>query len=68
MSPKTAMSRSPSGLLPDDRRPSNYATNFRTVDGIAVPFTRRIYGYDDTKRKVPEPLLVALDVHDLQFR
>jgi hypothetical protein len=55
-------------LLPDDRRPSNYATNFRTVDGIAVPFTRRIYGYDDARQKVPEPLLVSLDVHDLQFR
>jgi len=47
---------------------ANYATNFRTVDGIAVPFTRRIYGYDDAQRKVPEPVLVALDVHDLQFR
>jgi hypothetical protein len=46
---------------------ANYPSDFHTVDGIAVPFTRRIYGYDDDGQKVPEPLLVSLDVHEVRF-
>jgi hypothetical protein len=32
-----------------------------------MPMRRRVYGYDDEKRKVPEPLLVAIDFHTVSF-
>ena len=40
----------------------NYASNYRDVDGIIIPTTRRIYGYTGNYRLVPEPLLVAIDI------
>ena len=42
-------------------RGANYSTNYKDVQGIKMPTTRRIYAYDDAMQKVPEPLLVALD-------
>jgi hypothetical protein len=39
----------------------------QTVDGIAVPTVRRIHGYDDEQQKIPDPVLVAIDITDLQF-
>ena len=42
-------------------RGANYSTNYKHVQGIKMPTTRRIYAYDDAMQKVPEPLLVALD-------
>ena len=34
----------------------NYAYNYRQVDGIMVPTTRRVVGFDETKRKIPDPV------------
>ena len=46
----------------------NYAHDYREVDGISVPYTkRRVYSYDADKRKIPEPVLVAIDVHAIAF-
>jgi hypothetical protein len=47
---------------------ANYPTNYQTVDGIAVPLVRRIYGYDENQHKIPEPVLVSIDINRLQFR
>jgi hypothetical protein len=47
---------------------ANYPTGYRTIDGIAVPMVRRIYGYDDALRKIGEPVLVTIDISELQFR
>jgi hypothetical protein len=47
---------------------ANYPSRYRTIDGIAVPTVRRIYGYDEQGQKIPEPVLVSLDIKDLQFR
>ena len=46
---------------------ANYASNYRTVDGIVVPTARRIYAYDGTQNKVPDPLLVAIDMGEIAF-
>jgi len=46
---------------------ANYATNYKTVNGIVVPTTRRIYARDEAQQKVPEPLLVAVDMTQLSF-
>jgi hypothetical protein len=45
----------------------NYASEYRNVDGISVPMKRRVYAYDGEKRKILEPVLVAIDVHDIAF-
>jgi hypothetical protein len=45
----------------------NYATDYRDVDGIIIPATRRIYAYEGDYQLVPEPLLVAVDMHEISL-
>jgi hypothetical protein len=45
----------------------NYATDYRNVDGIVVPTKRRVYTSDTNKQKIPEPVLVAIDIGDISF-
>ena len=47
---------------------ANYPSGWQTIDGIAVPTVRHIYGYDDDGAKIPEPVLVSLDISELRFR
>jgi hypothetical protein len=48
-------------------RGPNYASDYRSSNGIIVPHKRRVFAYDGEKRKVAEPLLVAIDIHDIEF-
>jgi hypothetical protein len=45
----------------------NYASEYRSVNGISVPLKRRVYAYDAAKQKIPEPVLVAIDIHEIAF-
>lgn len=45
----------------------NYATNYRDVDGIIVPTTRRVYAYEGDHVVIKDPLLVAIDMGDISF-
>lgn len=45
----------------------NYALDYRDVDGIMVPVTRRIYAYDANKQKILDPVLVAINIRDIAF-
>ena len=45
----------------------NYAVEYRSVDGIVVPMKRGVYAYDAAKRKIPEAVLVAIDIHEIAF-
>jgi hypothetical protein len=45
----------------------NYATDYRIANGLMVPHKRRVFAYDSEKRKVAEPLLVAIDIHEIEF-
>ncbi len=47
---------------------ANYSTNYREFQGIKMPTTRRVYAYDADGRKVPEPLLVSIDIQSISFR
>jgi hypothetical protein len=38
-----------------------------TPSGIVVPHKRRVFVYDSEKCKVAEPLLVAIDTHEIEF-
>jgi hypothetical protein len=46
---------------------SNYAADYCNVGGIVVPTKRRVYAPDANKRKIPEPVLVAIDIRDISF-
>jgi hypothetical protein len=43
----------------------NYASEYRTVGGIAFPTKRRIYAYEGDYVLVPEPLLVSIDIGEI---
>jgi hypothetical protein len=45
----------------------NYASDYRNVNGISVPMKRRVYAHDAAKRKVSDPVLVAIDIHNIAF-
>jgi len=45
----------------------NYASHYRDVNGIIVPTRRRIYAYEGDYIKVPEPLLVSIDMGEITF-
>jgi hypothetical protein len=45
----------------------NYAADYRNVDGIMVPTKRRVYAPDGNKQKIPNPVLVAIDIRDIAF-
>jgi hypothetical protein len=47
---------------------ANYALGYRKCQGIEVPMRRRIYAYDEKFAKVPEPLLVSIDIAEAKFR
>lgn len=46
----------------------NYAAGYRNIDGIVVPSKRRVYAADANKQKIPEPVLVAIDIRDISFQ
>jgi hypothetical protein len=39
----------------------------RTVGGIVVPVTRRVYAAHAAHRKIPDLLLVSIDLRDISF-
>ncbi|BAL88798.1 hypothetical protein AMIS_35780 [Actinoplanes missouriensis 431] len=44
---------------------AQYALDFTTVDGLVVPTSRKIYSTDENNRKVPDPLIVSIDLKDV---
>jgi hypothetical protein len=45
----------------------NYAADYRVTNGLVVPHKRQVFSYDSEKRKVAEPLLVAIDIYEIEF-
>jgi hypothetical protein len=45
----------------------NYASDYRNVSGVVVPTKRRVFGYDNEKRKIPGDPLVAIDIREIAF-
>jgi hypothetical protein len=46
---------------------ANYALNYREFQGIKLPTARRIFAYDEKRQKIPEPLLVSIDIATANF-
>jgi len=45
-----------------------YATDSRNVDGIIIPTTRRGYAWQGDYQRIPEPLIVAIDMGEITMR
>jgi hypothetical protein len=45
----------------------NYASDYQDVDGIIVPAKRRVYAYEGDYQLVTEPLLVAIDMGEIDL-
>jgi hypothetical protein len=45
----------------------NYAAEYRNADGIMVPTQRRVHAYNEKKGKIPQPVLVTIDIHHITF-
>lgn len=45
----------------------NYAYDYRNVDGILIPTTRRVCAYEGDYRPVKEPVLVAIDIGEVRL-
>ncbi len=45
----------------------NYASDYRSVDGIMVSMRRRVYAYGSDGRMITEPLLVSIDISNPKF-
>jgi hypothetical protein len=45
----------------------NYAADYRTVDGIVFPMTRDVYAYQGNYERVDEPLLVHIELKQIQL-
>jgi hypothetical protein len=48
-------------------RGANYASEYRAVDGVMLSTQRRVFAYDDARQKVPEPILVSIDLSEIHF-
>jgi hypothetical protein len=46
---------------------ANYSAGYREFQGIKMPTTRRVYAYDAQGQKVPEPVLVSIDIEGVRF-
>jgi hypothetical protein len=47
---------------------ANYASEYRVVDGVMLPTRRRVFGYDEARQKMPEPILVSIDLSEIHFK
>ena len=45
----------------------NYAASYQEINGIMMPTQRRVFSYDSEYQKVPEPLLVSIDISSPRF-
>lgn len=45
----------------------NYASDYRNVDGIVFPATRRVVSYEGDYQPVREPVLVAIDMKEISL-
>jgi hypothetical protein len=46
---------------------ANYASEYRAVDGVTLSTRRRVFAYDEARQKVAEPVLVSIDLSEIQF-
>ncbi len=45
----------------------HYAYDYQDVDGIQIATQRRVFAFDAQKRKIPDPVLVSIDLSEISF-
>jgi hypothetical protein len=48
-------------------RGANYASEYRSIDGVMLPTRRRVFAYDEARQKIDEPILISIDLSEIQF-
>jgi hypothetical protein len=43
----------------------NYAEDYRNINGIMISARRTVYAYDENLQRIREPILVAIDLHEI---
>ena len=46
---------------------ANYAFEYRAVEGVKLSTRRRVFAYDANRQKVPEPVLISIDLNEIHF-
>jgi hypothetical protein len=46
---------------------ANYAFMYRAVDGVMLPTRRPVFAHNDACQEMAEPILVSIDLGDIQF-
>ena len=47
---------------------ANYAFEYRAVKGVMLATKRRVFAYDVNRQKVPEPVLISIDLKEIHFK
>jgi hypothetical protein len=46
---------------------ANYAFEYRDVEGVMLPTKRRVFACDANRQKVPELVLISIDLNEIHF-
>jgi hypothetical protein len=46
---------------------TNYAFEYRAVDGVMLPMRRRVFAYNEAGKKIDKPILVSIDLSEVRF-
>jgi hypothetical protein len=46
---------------------TNYAFEYQAANGVMIATRRRIIAYNETRHKIDEPILVSIDLSEIQF-
>ena len=47
---------------------ANYAFDYQSVSGVRIATRRRVVAYNNAREKIDEPVLVSIDLSDVEFR
>lgn len=46
---------------------ANYAFDYRTVNGVMIATRRRVVAYNESRQKIDKPVLVSIDLSEIEF-
>jgi hypothetical protein len=46
---------------------ANYAFDYRAVNGVMIATRRRVVAYNESRQKIDEPVLVSIDLSEIEF-
>ena len=46
---------------------ANYAFDYRAANGLMLPTRRRVFAYNEGRQKIDDPILVSIDLSEVEF-